>query len=154
MSASPALPALLWPADQLDQALNAAGGGRWEASAPPGLGIGARGGGLDARATDLLEVEIEAVEVPWPDLDRALPSLAPAVLQLAGPSAGLLALRRGRGGRVVAVEPDGRRHRMAAARLAAELRQEATRPLVASVDALLGGLALPPSVARRKYDIL
>jgi ATP-binding cassette subfamily B protein len=149
MSVSPALPLLLWPADRLDQALNAAGGGRWEAGAPPGLGIGARGGRLDARASALLEVEIEEVEVPWPDLDRALPSLAPAVLQLASPGAGLLVLLRGPGGWVVAVGPDGRRQRMAAARLTAELRREAARPLVASVDAVLGGLALLPRRRRR-----
>jgi ATP-binding cassette subfamily B protein len=148
-SASPALGGLLWPADRLAEALEAAGGGCREASAPPGLGIGARGAGLEARAADLLEGEIEVVEVPWLDLGCALPSLAPAVLQLPGPGAGLLVVLRGRGGGVVAVRPDGRRQRMGTARLAAELRQEATRPLVASVDALVGGLALVPRRRRR-----
>jgi ATP-binding cassette subfamily B protein len=149
MMASPALTALLWPVNRLAQALDAAGGGRVEAGAAAGLGIGGRGRQLDGRAAGHRQMEIEAVEVPWPDLDRALPSLAPAVLQLAAPSAGLLVLRRDRGRWVVAVGPDGWRHRVGAARLGAELRRGATQPLAASVDALLGDLALRPRRRRR-----
>jgi ATP-binding cassette, subfamily B, bacterial len=148
MTASPALAALLWPVNRLAQALDAAGGGRVEACTAAGLGMGDPGGRLDGRAADHREVESEAVEVPWRDLDRALPSLGPAVLQLEAPSAGLLVLLRGRGRWLVAVGSDGRHHGVGAARLAAELLEVATRPLVASVDALLGGLALLP---RRRW---
>ena len=149
---------LLWPADGLAAAVAATAGAagltdRWDLSAgAPSL---ARADSGALAAAGLPEVDVDLVEVSWPDLGRALADLAPAVLQVAEPAAGHLALlsgrRRlpGRGRRVVVLAPDGRRHRLAAASLGAALRRPAVARLDAALGPLLAPLALPPRRRRR-----
>jgi len=109
---------------------------------------------MDGRGGELREIEVEAVEVPWSEAGRALRSLAPAVLQLEAPNAGHLVLLRGGGGRVVALGPDGRRHGLRAARLAAELVRGVAAPLAACVEGLLREVVLTPRRRRRARRVL
>ncbi len=149
MSGSPTLATLLWPVDRLSQALAACGGEPVDPDAPAGSGGHGWEALMDGRGGNLREIEVEPVEVPWPEAGRALRSLAPAVLQLEEPNAGQLVLLRGGGRRVVALGPDGRRHRLRAARLAAELVRGIAEPLAAKVDGLLRDLVLTPRRRRR-----
>jgi ATP-binding cassette subfamily B protein len=165
MSGPPALAGLLWPEESLGEALaavaEAAGlAGRRSRVAGrqvPGrsCGIGdpedgaAEGGGL---AGD--EIEIDAVEVCWAELGRALPRLGPAVVQLAEPVAGCLALLRGHGGRVTILTTDGRRHGLRGADVGTALRSPTAARHAASVDALLAELPLSARRRRRAHRAL
>src|SRR6202035_1598617 len=118
-----AIAGLLWPADQVAEALaavaEAAGlaGGKSMLGVPPVAGRGAGVAGLACEVADPgglpgAEIEIDSVEISWADLGRALPRLGPGVMRLGEPVAGCLALLRRRGGRVSVLTPDGRRRRL------------------------------------------
>ncbi|HVR09599.1 MAG TPA: ATP-binding cassette domain-containing protein [Thermoanaerobaculia bacterium] len=97
---------------------------------------------------------MDDVEVPWPQLERALPSLGPAVLRLGEPDAGYLVLLRRRGRRMVALTPNGQRRRVGTSRLAAALVWAAGERQAARVDDLLGTLELRPGRQRRAREAL
>jgi ATP-binding cassette subfamily B protein len=154
MSRRAALAGWLWPPDQLGEALAAAAEAAGLAGRKPMVG-GARsedlgaGGAGDPGGPPGVEIEIDLVEVPWADLESALARLGPAVMQLAEPVAGCLALLRRRGGRVAVVAPDGRRHRLSGARVAAAVRETEAARHAAAVDAVLAGLPLSERRRRR-----
>jgi ATP-binding cassette subfamily B protein len=143
MSGAPDLAGLVWPAEGLTAALDAA-------AAATGLPAGARGGqGGDGkrpaaagRSAGGEGVEVLPVEVRWRELGDTLPGLGPAVLRLRDPGGGHLVLLGRRGRRLAMLAPDGRRRRLGARRLAAALVERAGAPHAAGVDALPNGLAL------------
>jgi ATP-binding cassette subfamily B protein len=160
-----AVAGLLWPADQVGEALAAvaeAAGLAGGKSMPGGPAVAGRGGGVAGPACEAAEpggfhgadVEIDSVEISWADLGRALPCLGPAVMRLGEPAAGCLALLRRRGGRVSVLTPDGRRRGLGGARVAAAIRHAAVARHAAAVDAILAGMALPARQRRRARGAL
>jgi ATP-binding cassette subfamily B protein len=141
---------LLWPADGLTAALDAA-------AAATGLPTLARGGQVPdedraaacGRGPSRRRLEVLAVEVPLRELGRALAGLCPAVLRLSDPGEGHVVLLDRRGRRLAMLGPDGQRRWIAARRLAEALVQGAGAPHAARVDALLNGLALGRRRQRR-----
>ena len=82
MSSLPEVAGLLWAVDQMDAALAAAAA----AAGMAGSQGGGRGGDLGRPAAyegdgALVGLEIDDIEVPWSQLERALPSLGPASLR-------------------------------------------------------------------------
>jgi ATP-binding cassette, subfamily B, bacterial len=160
-----ALAGLLWPTEQLAEALaavaEAAGlaGRKSVLGGPPAAGRTAgvadpAFGAVDPGGLAGVEIEIDPVEISWADLGRALPRLGPAVVRLAEPAAGYLALLRRRGGRVAALTADGRLHRLGAARVAAAIRGTAAARHTAAIDAILTGLPLSARRRRRARSAL
>jgi hypothetical protein len=100
MNGSPDLAGLLRPAEGLGAflAVAAAAGGRGE-RLPSGLGGSGDGPAPADRSAAWEDVEVVAVEVPWRELGRALPTLGPAVLRLSDPAGchHVLLRRSGRG---------------------------------------------------------
>ena len=128
------LTGLVWRVDQEVAALAAA------AAALRDRRVGGWGGGESPGG-----VGVDAVEVPWEALRRALPALCPAVVRLPGPPAGCVAVARGGWRRLVMVGPDGRWRRVGTARLVAVLAEvvaAADAAEVAEVDGLLAEMGL------------
>jgi ATP-binding cassette, subfamily B, bacterial len=160
------LAGLLWPTDRLAEALaavaEAAGlagrksmyGGQPAGSRTASAADPACRPGVDSGGPPGAEIEIDAVELAWADLGRALPRLGPAVVRLAEPVAGCLALLRRRGGRVAVLTPDGRRHRLGGAGVAAAILDTAAARHAAPVDAILAGLPLSARRRRRARSAL
>jgi ABC-type bacteriocin/lantibiotic exporter with double-glycine peptidase domain len=136
------LEGMVWRADEEVAALVAAAAALGDRTAWGWSGGGAAGG-----------VGVDAIEVPWEALRRALPVLGPAVVRLPAPAAGCLAVARGGWRRLVVVGPDGRRCRVGTSRLVAMLAEKpaAGDPAeVAEVDGLLAEMGL---AGRRRRSV-
>jgi ATP-binding cassette subfamily B protein len=123
---------------QLDEALAATAA----ATATVATAAAAGSPSIDAAATAACRHEFDPVEIPWLYLPRALPVLGPAVLTIAVPAQGHLALLAARGRRrLTLLAPTGQCSHIRTSLLARTLRQAATEPVSATLDPLL---ASPP----------
>lgn len=129
---------LFWPSSRLNEALAAFAAARSATPAPPNFSPE----WLEAAAQSI-GLEAQAVEIPYPDLDRHLLALGPALLRVPsenGPR--FLALLPGKRLRVLA--PDLSKQRLSLSALSSALTAALETPLLTEIGQLLDRAQVPP----------
>ena len=135
---------LYWPAERLADAVRALAFESGLAN-PSGVPAGAVRLSGDARqcierSAQQLGLEVQPVEASYADLERQLPLMGPALLEV---SQGFLALLRGRRHVVSVVRPDGKVDRVEAGSIRAAMCRDLETPLLLQVDQILGRAEVP-----------
>lgn len=142
-----------WPAARLAEAaeilalraglVSAPAGDSAVDHAPPDLSEEALGHWLTAR---LLRsgLEVEAVEITYPEVEPFLRQAGPALIRVAGEPAAYLALLRGQRRTVIVIRPDGRQQRLPMAQARAALCAGFEAPVRAVTDQFLNKIEMAP----------
>ena len=142
----------LWPPSRLDEALESL-------AIESGLSPATRNEKRETRNEEDVEatarrlnLESQPIETPYPDLERQLPKMAPALIRL-GP--GYLAiLPRGASPRLAILTPNGKKIHIPASTIRSALCSELETPAIQQIDALLTRAQIPPAKQARARNAI
>ena len=131
----------LWPPSRLDEALESL-------AIESGLSPATRNEKRETRNEEDVEatarrlnLEAQPIETPYPDLERQLPKMAPALIRLGH---GYLAiLPRGASPRLAILSPNGKKIHIPASTIRSALCSEIESPAIQQIDALLTRARIP-----------
>ncbi len=142
-----------WPAARLDEAAEMLAIRAGLASAPavaplaergpPDLSDEALGRWLTARLFRL-GLEVESVEITYPEVETFLRQAGPALIRVSGKPAAYLAVLRSQRQTVIVISPDGRQHRLPIAQARAALCAGLEASVQAVTDQFLNEIDLAP----------
>src|SRR5260221_1945502 len=140
---SPDIARLLWPPSRLGDALQALAAKTDEHLQTPSAIVDDRealGEWLEGAAL-WLGIETQRVETPYPDFERQVSRIGPALIRI---SSGFLAVCKSRSRSVVAVvAPDGNKHKVSTAALRSALCGEIEAPVTKQIQELLERAGVP-----------
>ncbi|MFQ3631452.1 ATP-binding cassette domain-containing protein [Roseiflexus sp.] len=147
-----------WPAARLDEAAEMLAIRAGLASAPavdplaerglPDLSEEALGRWLTARLFRL-GLEVESVEITYPEVETFLRQAGPALIRVSGKPAAYLAVLRSQRQTVIIISPDGRQYRLPIAQVRAALCAGLEASVQAVTDQFLNEIEMAPGRLRR-----